>query len=169
VRGFARINDSVAVPLLFLICIFAVSGGKAMKNSFSIPAIIVYPILLMCFIVLVPAYSSAFVPEDLEQLKKTKKCPGCDLRGADLRGVDLSDANLEGVNLMGANLEGVKLEDATLDDASLEDANLRNARLHGASMDHAGIEGAVLLGADLQDVTWIDGKVCKKGSIGICK
>lgn len=140
-----------------------------MKNLFSIPAMIVFPILLTCFIVLAPSDSSAFVPEDLEQLKKSKKCPGCDLRGADLRGVDLSDANMEGVNLMGANLESVNLEDAVLDDASLEGANLRNARLHGASMDHAGIEGAVLLGADLQDVTWIDGKVCKKGSIGICK
>jgi len=126
-------------------------------------------ILITGIIALAPVRASAFVPEDMEQLKKTKKCPGCDLRGADLRGVDLSDANMEGVNLMGANLEGVNLEDATLDDASLEKSNLRNARLHGTSMDHATIDEVDFKGADLQDVTWIDGRVCKKGSIGSCK
>lgn len=144
-------------------------GGIIMDHRFCFPVRIVLPVLAACFIGLAPVCSSAFVPEDFERLKKIKNCPGCDLRGADLRGVDLSGANLEGINLMGANLEGVDLEDAALDDASLEKANLRNARLHGASLDHATIDEADFKGADLQDVTWIDGKVCKKGSIGICK
>lgn len=140
-----------------------------MDNRFCFPVKIVLPVLVACFIGLAPASSSAFVPEDLKRLKTLKICPGCDMRGADLQGVDLSDANLEGINLMGANLEGVNLQNAILDDASLEKANLRNARLHGASMDHASIDEADFKGADLQDVIWIDGKVCKKGSIGICK
>jgi uncharacterized protein YjbI with pentapeptide repeats len=111
----------------------------------------------------------AFVPEDLERLKATKNCPGCDLRGADLHGASLEGVGLEGANLMEANLEGANLQDAVLDDASLEKANLRKAILHGASLDHATIDGADMSGANLEDSTWLDGKVCKKGSIGVCK
>ena len=70
---------------------------------------------------------------------------------------------------MGANLEGVSLEKAILDDASCEKTNFRNAKLQGTSMDHATIDEADFKGADLQDVIWIDGRVCKKGSIGTCK
>ena len=127
------------------------------------------PVLAVLLVAGMSLACFAFVPDDLETLKVSKKCPGCDLRGADLRGLRLDGSNLEGANLMGANLEGVSLEDAILDDASCEKSNLRNARLHGASMDHATIDEADFTGADLQDVTWIDGRVCKKGSIGVCK
>lgn len=115
-----------------------------------------------------PLVANAFVPEDLEKTKNEKKCPGCDLRNANLSGLNLVEASLEGANLMGANLSGTKLNDAVLDDASLENANLSNAILHGASLDHATIDGVNFTGTDLQDVTWIDGRVCKKGSIGAC-
>ncbi|MEI7816977.1 MAG: pentapeptide repeat-containing protein, partial [Desulfuromonadales bacterium] len=111
----------------------------------------------------------AFVPEDVERLKSTKKCPGCDLRGVDLRGAHLEQAEMEGANLMGANLEGANLHDAVLDDASLEQANLKKAVLSGASLDHATIDDADLKGAVLDGTTWLDGKVCSKGSVGACK
>jgi len=140
-----------------------------MHKRSTISAPVVLALLVAVLIGLAPVLSAAFVPEDLDQLKKQKKCPGCDLRGADLHGADLADANLEGANLMGANLEGASLTDATLEDASLENANLKNANLHGASLDHATIDGVDFKGADLQDMTWIDGRVCKKGSIGVCK
>jgi len=140
-----------------------------MQIRFTAPIMLSIAVLTALVTGLTPVPSSAFVPEDIEQLKNTKKCPGCDLRGADLRGLDLSESNLEGANLMGANLEGVLLEEATLDDASCEKANFRNAKLHATSMDHATIDDADFKGADLQDVTWIDGRVCKKGSIGVCK
>ena len=142
-----------------------------MMTRINTTAVLSIPVLvaLATSLILMPVVSAAFVPEDLEQLKTTKKCPGCDLRGADLHGIDLSDSNLEGANLMGANLEGVHLEDVILDDASCEKANLKNAKLHGTSMDHASIDEADFTGADLQDVVWIDGRVCKKGSIGVCK
>jgi Pentapeptide repeats (8 copies) len=139
-------------------------GGNVMKIRFNTPVMLSIPVLAALVISLTPLSSSAFVPEDLVRLKDAKICPGCDLRGADLRGLDLNAANLEGANLMGANLEGVNLESSILDDASCEKANLKNARLHGASIDHATFDEA-----DLQGATWIDGKVCKKGSIGICK
>lgn len=140
-----------------------------MKARIRIPARIVATALVAGCISLVPVVSSAFVPEDLAQLKSTNKCPGCDLRAADLRGMELADANLEGANLMGANLTGVTLTDATLEDASLEKANFSKANLKGASLDHATIDDAVFTGADLQDMTWTDGKVCGRGSIGVCK
>jgi hypothetical protein len=143
--------------------------GKTMQIRFNSQIILTIPVLVALVISLMPMPSSAFVPEDLERLKESKKCPGCDLRGADLRGLNLTKSNLEGANLMGANLEGVTLEGASLEDASCEKTNLRNAKLHGTSMDHATIDGADFNGADLQDVTWIDGRVCKKGSIGVCK
>ena len=140
-----------------------------MHKRTTLSAPVVLALLIAVLVGLAPSFSSAFVPEDLDQLKKQNKCPGCDLRSADLRGAGLADANLEGANLMGANLEGATLTDATLEDASLEKANLKNVNLHGASLDHATIDGADFKGADLQDMTWIDGKVCKKGSIGVCK
>ncbi len=140
-----------------------------MHKRFTTSAPVVLALLVAVILGFAPSFSSAFVPEDLDQLKKQKKCPGCDLRAADLHGADLADVNLEGANLMGANLEGAILTDATLEDASLEKANLKNADLHGASLDHAAVDGTDFKGADMQDMTWIDGKVCKKGSIGICK
>src|SRR6185369_12135542 len=104
-----------------------------MPIRFSTPVLLSFPVLVALVINLMPVTASAFVPEDLERLKESKKCPGCDLRGADLRGLNLDGANLEGANLMGANLEGVFLEDAILDDASCEKTNLRNAKLHASS------------------------------------
>jgi hypothetical protein len=140
-----------------------------MPIRFITSAVLSIPVLIALVISLTPVSSSAFVPEDLERLKVSKKCPGCDLRGTDLRGLNLDGSNLEGANLMGANLEGASLENAILEDASCEKANLKNAKLHGTSMDHATIDGVDFKGADLQAVTWIDGRVCKKESIGICK
>ena len=61
-----------------------------------------------------PNYSQA----DLDWLKKTNQCPGCDLSGAnlldaDLRGADLYEANLYEANLNGADLSGANLSGAT--------------------------------------------------------
>lgn len=118
---------------------------------------------------LAAVHASAFVPEDLARLTSTKQCPGCDLRGADLRGAKLDQAVLEGANLLGANLEGVSLKGAILDDAALERVNFKNATLNDASLDHATADGADFAGANLEGSKWLDGKVCKKGSIGACK
>ena len=124
-------------------------------------------VLIAVAVTVLPA--SAFVPEDLARLKSTKQCPGCDLRGVDLKGAELGQAGLEGANLMGANLEGANLQDAVLDDASFENANLKKANLFGASLDNASVAGADFSGANLEDSTWVNGKVCKKGSFGVCK
>ena len=121
--------------------------------------LIVLVVMIVLAAGILPSVSSAFVPEDLDGLKETKKCPGCDLRGADLKGANLAGANLEGANLLGANLEGANLEGANLEDASCEKANLLKARLNGVKLE----------GANLEEAIWSDGKVCQKGSVGSCK
>jgi hypothetical protein len=131
-----------------------------MNIGFSTVHMRVLPVLMIVLAVsMLPVASSAFVPEDVERLKETRTCAGCDLRNADLRGSDLAGANLEGANLLGANLEGANLEGANLEDASCEKAKLLKARLGGVKLE----------GANLEDVVWSDGKVCAKGSVGSCK
>lgn len=44
---------------------------------------------------LFPEMGFAYNLASLEQLLKTKQCPGCDLRGAPMANVDLSGANLD--------------------------------------------------------------------------
>jgi len=58
--------------------------------------------------------ANAFDPLQLEQLKKTKSCPACNLsyaqiESADLAGANLIQANLQGAHLQGANLSGTIL------------------------------------------------------------
>ncbi len=60
-----------------------------MKIRFSSAVMFSIPVLIALVLSLMPLPASAFVPEDIERLKESKKCPGCDLRGADLRGVNL--------------------------------------------------------------------------------
>jgi len=62
--------------------------------------------------------ASAFDKEDLEKMKTTKECAGCDLSYAELPSADLSGADLSGANLSGADLSGANLTDATWIDGS---------------------------------------------------
>jgi uncharacterized protein YjbI with pentapeptide repeats len=105
-------------------------------------------------VLLLPWAGHAFNTQDLETLRNTGKCVGCDLSGASLSGIDLSLANLSGANLSGADLRGVNLSNAWLQVANLSKANLSKADLTGAILD-----GAV----------WVDGGTCLDGSIGECK
>ena len=108
--------------------------------------------------------ASAFDPADLQKLKDTGDCVGCDLRDAilwaagltdtDLSGADLTGAylgsanlrfaNLEGANLSGANLGSASLMGADLFGGSLENANLGGANLEGADLKYANMNGAIL-------------------------
>ena len=71
---------------------------------------------------------------DLNKLKTTKSCAGCNLSGANLSGLDLSKANLKGADLHGANLSGAKLVNSILTGANLIGANLKNTNLNGADL-----------------------------------
>jgi hypothetical protein len=113
---------------------------------------------------------------------------GCDkqglwLAGANLSGAALADTRLNSAQLTGANLSYAKLPDADLSFANLAGAKLVSADLKGTDLSHAelrdadlqyaDLRGANLLDASLQaaaldHATWIDGRVCKPGSVGQC-
>jgi hypothetical protein len=81
--------------------------------------------------------------KDYYKLLRTQVCRKCDLYKAPLANIDLSGADLSGSNLF---------------QADLRQATLINAKITGANFKNALLSGAV----------WIDGKVCKPGSVGQC-
>lgn len=95
--------------------------------------------------------------EDVERLKSTGSCAGCDLSEAVLSGLRFEDADLSGANLRGANLYGSTLTGANLDGAVLTRANLRLANLEGA-------RNALLFDADTNEMT-----ICPDGTAGPCQ
>jgi uncharacterized protein YjbI with pentapeptide repeats len=65
----------------------------------------------------------------VQELLKTKECPGCTFERANLERLDLRNVNLEGANLESANLRGASLANANLRRANLQHADLENADL----------------------------------------
>jgi uncharacterized protein YjbI with pentapeptide repeats len=84
---------------------------------------------------------------------------GSDMAYSEVKQSDLSYANLEGVRLIGANLSNTDLRYANLKNADLSYADLTGALLAGANMNNV----------QLGNTIWIDGQVCKKGSVGSCQ
>ena len=84
-----------------------------------------------------------FKPPELEKLKTTKVCLGCDLSSSSLQEAQLAGADLSGSNLSRSNLNG---------------ADLTGANLTGVNYQQTYFEGA----------TWSNGETCKKGSFGKC-
>jgi hypothetical protein len=111
----------------------------------------------------------AFDAKQMEQFRKTNKCPKCDLSNAKLANLDLSWADLSSANLSGADLSGTTLYGANLGSALLTNANLANANLFEADLTKADVKGASLAGANLYNATWTNGKACKLNSVGTCK
>ncbi|MEE4165610.1 MAG: pentapeptide repeat-containing protein [Desulfocapsaceae bacterium] len=86
-----------------------------------------------------------------KQVKKSRKCYGCNLAGSDFSGVNLDSADLEGSDFTGANLENTDFEDANLKGVSFKNARLQNAKFSGADLYKADFSGADLSGAELKD------------------
>ena len=78
---------------------------------------------------------SQIIQINLNKLKSTNSCSGCDLTGVELVGWNLKNANLSGF----ANLSR-----ADLTNANLTDANLTAAGLTGANLEGANLKGAIL-------------------------
>jgi hypothetical protein len=100
----------------------------------------------------------------MELLKTTRNFAGKNLSGLRLAGFDLSRCNLKGADLSNADLERADLEESNLELADLSGAkmkmtDLRISGLKGAKLDRAIFDGAI----------WLDGTVCAKGSIGLCR
>ena len=102
--------------------------------------------------------ASAYVGDDLQNLRDTGNCYQCNLNRADLSVSNLARANLEGAGLRGADLSG-----AYLRGANLKDADLRDADLGGANLKDADLGGANLTGVILCNTTMPDGSVIYSG------
>ncbi len=86
----------------------------------------------------------------------------------EIDGVNFAQANLAGVSFtnasaVGAIFAGANLTNANFVNADLERANFRGADLRGANITNASLDGAQLSGA-----RWVDGRVCREGSIARC-
>ena len=80
-------------------------------------------------------------PDQVSQLLKTNKCPGCDLQHAQLVDKNLTGADLSGANLTGAFMYKVTLRAALLKGAKFSGADLTGADLRGAR--EADLSGAI--------------------------
>lgn len=88
-------------------------------------------------------------PAQVQQLKDTRSCPGCDLAGADLTllfadqeySVDDPTVNLDGADLTGTDLKGAFLYQASFKNARMHGADLRGSNLTGAHMESADMTG----------------------------
>ncbi len=85
------------------------------------------------------ARAGAYDRADMDKLRQTNVCPGCNLSRANLHKAELAKANLHGADLVEANLSEAKLD------------------------------GTNLAQADLSGATWTDGRTCAQGSIGECR
>lgn len=104
----------------------------------------------------IPTPALAFDAKDLDTLRETGSCEGCDLRGADLSGRNLLGANLRGAYMHRANLRGAKLRNADLSSADLSSANLREADLRdailtGTQLNNSNLAMTNLRGANIRD------------------
>jgi len=84
---------------------------------------------------------------------------GSNFSGRNLTGVAFVNASLNRAQFVNAILIAADLTNARLNDADLRGANLRNAQIDNAQFGKAKLEGA----------TWVDGRKCGKGSIGVCR
>ena len=82
--------------------------------------------------------ASAFDPDDVQKLKDTNKCVGCDLSGADLSNANLDETYLRRANLMGADLCGAYLKYAKLSVAIVNRAILCNTTMPDSNVIYSG-------------------------------
>ena len=126
-----------------------------MKNSHS-PG---HVVAVLCAILTLTALHYAFAanPDQVEQFRKSKSCPGCDLSGARLGGIQAENADLSNANLTDAFFYG----------ANLRGANLSGAVLTGADLEMADLTGAT--GAVVADARTDKRTTCPDGTAGPCR
>lgn len=108
--------------------------------------------------------------QNLEQSILTDaKLNNAKLLGVNFSGSDMAYAEIIASDLSYSDLEGVRLVGANLSKTDLRYANLKNADLSYADLTGALLAGANLNNVQLSNAIWVDGHICKKGSIGSCQ
>ena len=143
----------------------------AIRNGVRVQMRSSWPILVALVLGQIAVPAAAFEARDLQHLRDTGSCQGCDLAGVEMRGADLREALLAGADLTGvllenanlfaAELAGAKLERAVLVRVDLDRARLRGASLAGADLADASLDWADLAGADLSGATLAGGSLFK--------
>lgn len=87
----------------------------------------------------------------------------------DLSGRDFAGGQLAGVTFANSHLAGASFRDAVLVEASFANANLDSVDFRGANLQDATLTNAVLSGARFDGATWVDGRICDSGSVGVCR
>ena len=103
-----------------------------------------FPLLVVAGLLAVTVNAHAFEQSDLDKLKATGRCEGC----------DLNFAYMKQASLKGANLENANLREAEMKETDLSGANLERADLRRAELEKANLKGARLTGAKLRGRTW---------------
>jgi len=135
---------------------------------YKLKGMLIIVMVVFCFFVsLTTLYG--FDEKQVQALKKTNKCPKCDLSGAKLNNLDMEYVDLSSANLSGADLSNSMLGNANLLKANLSGANLSGTNLGFAVLLGADVSKANLTNVFLDQATWTNGKGCKIGSIGKCK
>jgi len=111
------------------------------------------------FLVLHGTHLYAFNQKELDKLRTTGECVGCDLSYADLRKANLANANLSWSNLRGAKLSGANLRGALLEKATLESAELKGTDLTRANLSRVNAAQASFSGALLEETNLIDARL----------
>ena len=129
---------------------FRLSAGKILLLSFGLVAAIATSLSI--------SDKRDHIGDAVSQLRDTRQCQACNLKGTDLRGmdlrrVDLTDADLSGADLRNADLRSSNLQNADLSNANLSDADFRGADLRGADLWGAEHQGANLNSADIRGAT----------------
>jgi uncharacterized protein YjbI with pentapeptide repeats len=126
-----RNTNSIFVVLLFL-------GELEMTLSARAARLLVTTCGVVAFGVIALAATTS--DAEVKQLKETRLCLACNLRGAFLDGANLSAVDVTGADFRDASLYTTILKGAELKDAIFIDANLNGANLTGAK--HANLAGA---------------------------
>lgn len=93
---------------------------------------------------------------------------GADFTFSGMQITSMKKANLKRANFTSAHMHAMKLQGANLEGATLDNTNLSSANLEGANLKGASIRNVLWMNARLSGATWIDGRVCAQGSIGVC-
>ncbi|MCZ6771946.1 MAG: pentapeptide repeat-containing protein [Proteobacteria bacterium] len=99
---------------------------------------------------------------------RNAKLVGAVIAGSDLTGANLAYADLTGADLSLSNLSGARMVGANLSHAKLGHARMVGTDLRFADLSGALIAGADLTGAQLANAIWVDGRTCRRDSIGAC-
>lgn len=118
---------------------------------------VLYAILTGCASLGIVQSAHGADPRDVQRLKQTGECEGCNLVGADLRNANLRDAKLKDANLEAANLSGANLQDANFKRANLRAVNFKRAIIQDTDFSEANLRDAMI---DYSELERGDAKVC---------